>query len=147
MTLKELKTQWKKIVSGERPPIDMWHFIVGNVRYYLYYNKGIFNRDFIRPHILEQIKYRVRVMNPLCYSRGECVKCGCMTTALQMCNKSCDGLCYPRMLNKKEFRVFQKHGIIIHYLKNKEIWIWDNKLDKYILYKENQHSYVPENRS
>lgn len=54
----------------------------------------------MRNHIREQIEYRIKVMNPECRNSGSCIKCGCMTTALQMCNKSCEGLCYPPMMNK-----------------------------------------------
>lgn len=40
-------------------------------------------------------------MNILCYERGECIECGCQTTALQMANKTCEGNCYPPMMSKK----------------------------------------------
>ena len=39
------------------------------------------------------------------------------TTALQMCNKECDGKCYPFMMNKKMWNNFKKGRLI----KSKEL--------------------------
>jgi hypothetical protein len=38
--------------------------------------------------------------------------CGCMTTALQMCNKPCEGDCYPSMMSKKQWKVYK---LYMHY--------------------------------
>lgn len=43
-------------------------------------------------------------MRSTCYKNGVCDECGCQTTALQMCNKACEGFCYPKMLNKESFK-------------------------------------------
>gem|GEM_PF-4437539 len=43
-------------------------------------------------------------MDKQCYNDGSCKECGCRTTALQMANKACDGFCYPKMLNKKDWQ-------------------------------------------
>ena len=51
-------------------------------------------------------------MNEECYNNGECIKCGCATTALQMCNKMCKGMCYPRMMNKWQWDYFTEFKII-----------------------------------
>lgn len=80
---------------------DPWHWLVGNIRYQLYYDSRF--KWLIRKHIREQIAWRIEVMNPLCYSQGSCIACGCKTTALQMCNKSCEAECYPPMKSKKEW--------------------------------------------
>lgn len=79
-------------------------YILGNVRYKLYYSRYKF---LIRKHILEQIDFRIKWMKPECYNQGECVICGCATTALQMANKACDAPCYPEMMNKTHWEKFK----------------------------------------
>lgn len=96
-----MKIYLRQILSGQRPFIDIWHYLVGHYRYTLYYSKFKF---LIRKHIREQIEFRINNMNRKCFNRGECIKCGCLTTALQMCNKSCDGKCYPVMYSKKVWK-------------------------------------------
>ena len=81
--------------------------MVGNLRYRFFYSDLKF---LIRPHIAEQIEFRIRVMNEECYNKGYCVKCGCHTTALQMCSKSCEGDCYPAMMDKKTWNRFYMTG-------------------------------------
>jgi hypothetical protein len=61
----------------------------------------------MRQHIFEQINWRIGVMNKECYAKGQCIKCGCETTALQMAAKSCEGDCYPPLLNKDRWRLFK----------------------------------------
>jgi hypothetical protein len=46
-------------------------------------------------------------MKKECYDNGECIMCGCSTTALQMCNKACEGKCYPAMMDKKMWVKFK----------------------------------------
>ena len=82
---------------------NIFAFIIGNVRYNLYYSKCSF---LIRSHIFDQIEWRIRVMNKECYTQGSCVMCGCTTTALQMANKMCDKPCYPPMMSKKKWIKF-----------------------------------------
>jgi hypothetical protein len=45
----------------------------------------------------------------------DCIKCGCDTTALQMANKACVGECYPKMMNKKEWKIFSNQFKINDY--------------------------------
>lgn len=80
--------------------LDIFYYIQGNVRYILYYS---WFKWTIRTHILDQIEFRLMVMNPKCYLSGSCVMCGCQTPHLQMSNKKCDGGCYPKMSTKKEY--------------------------------------------
>jgi hypothetical protein len=47
-------------------------------------------------------------MNPECYTRGECIKCGCMTTNLQMASKACEGNCYPKFISAGRWEVFKQ---------------------------------------
>ena len=86
---------------------NIFHYVIGNLRYKIYYSN---NRNLIRQHILEQIEFRIKVMNQECYNKGYCIKCGCHTTALQMCSKSCEGNCYPKMMGKKLWNRFFMTG-------------------------------------
>jgi len=101
----------KKIWKGERRKIDIWYYLQGMYRYKIYYSSKL-KRVALRKHIKEQIDYRIRIMNPQCYFKGSCVMCGCMTTALQMCDKPCEGDCYPSMMNKKQWKVYK---LYMHY--------------------------------
>lgn len=83
---------------------NVYSYFLGWYRYQLYYR---FGKKLIRNHILEQIEYRIKVMNEECFNSGSCVECGCSTTALQMCNKSCDGNCYGPMLPRREWQKFK----------------------------------------
>lgn len=132
-----LKYKILQIVRRQRPLVDIVFYFEGNLRYYLYYSKY---KWLIRKHIIEQIKYRIRVMRPICYEQGSCIKCGCETLNLQMCTKSCDGLCYPRLVSRK---IWDKKGNIKD---KKMLWIWVNYKKEYILLYENLHTYVLANR-
>lgn len=88
---------------------NMCAYLQGKIRYKIYYSKFSW---LIREHIKEQIDIRIMSMNLECFNRGECIKCGCQTTALQMANKHCDGNCYPKMLNKREWELFKKYGLV-----------------------------------
>lgn len=99
-------------------------YIIGWYRYFLYYK---LNKKFIRPHILEQIDIRIKSMNQECYFRGSCIKCGCATTALQMANKSCDGLCYPKMLSRRKWKKFKEHNLRVI-----DDTLWIIKEDKFL---------------
>jgi len=105
------------------------HYLVGNFRYKIYYSYLCW---FIIKHIREQIDMRIRVMNKVCLDSGSCVKCGCATTALQMCNKACEGKCYPTMMNRSTWRMF-KRGVIIHDKKEKLFWEFDTTLNKPVI--------------
>ena len=75
-------------------------YITGTIRYKLWYSQLKF---LIPLHIQEQIRARIGSMKEECFNQGQCVMCGCKTTALQMANKSCDGKCYPEMLDKEQW--------------------------------------------
>lgn len=90
---------------------DIICYTQGHYRCFLFYKSIL--KWLIRKHIREQIAYRIDVMNPQCYSEGSCVMCGCTTTALQMCNKSCDGLCYPIMMSERQWYHYTKSKTFI----------------------------------
>lgn len=101
----------KKLIKKEKVSLkSILAYIQGNTREAFYFSK--YFQFLIRPHIKEQIGYRLRVMNPMCYFEGACVECGCDTPALQMADKACKGRCYPAMMNKKDWEKFKKerHG-------------------------------------
>ncbi len=96
---------------------NIWYFIQGNIRYQLYYSRLNF---LISLHIREQIEARINSMNKECYNQGSCIKCGCQTTHLQMCNKSCNGLCYPSMMNRRKWNLLKNKKIVI---RDTKVWI------------------------
>lgn len=91
-----------KALKGEYSWSDYIDFFRGNIRYWLYWNAKYFLTD----NIIEQFEMRVKVMDRDCYNNGECKVCGCRTLNLQMCNKACEGHCYPRMMSRKQWRQF-----------------------------------------
>lgn len=112
--MKKAKLTLKNIIA----------YVQGKLRYKLYYSKFAF---LIRPHIKEQIDIRINSMERTCYENGECVLCGCQTTALQMANKPCDKPCYPRMLNREEWNIITNKELI---LIDKKYWrINNNKFE------------------
>ena len=84
-------------------PANVLAYISGKFRYKLYYSRYKF---LIRTHIREQIDFRIKVMDKECYEKGECVICGCSTTALQMSKKSCDKPCYPTLMSRRDWDKF-----------------------------------------
>lgn len=108
--------------------VNIKSYIVGNYRYRLY---GTEFQWLIRTHILEQIKWRISVMDKGCYENGSCFICGCATTALQMANKNCDKPCYPCMMPKDKWKLFKRGGIFFDY-PTKIFWqIVDGSLIKF----------------
>lgn len=98
------------------------NYIVGWTRYKIYYSKELYNISlsrFIRQHIREQFEARINSMHLTCYVEGQCIKCGCATTALQMANESCKGFCYPRFLSKKEWESLKTGGTVVD---NEIVW-------------------------
>lgn len=114
MRIKGRKVRWS----------DIWFFNQGWFRYYLYYSKRL--RWILPKHIREQIEFRINSMKRECYDRGQCIKCGCSTTALQMSDKSCEGLCYPAMMNKREWRKYSRWDCF--YFCNRTLSFWDVKV-------------------
>ncbi len=86
---------------------DIFAYFQGYYRYHIYYSHSLVSRILIRTHILEQIQWRIAVMDTECFENGSCKLCGCDTTALQMADKACDKPCYPKMMNKKEWNKFK----------------------------------------
>lgn len=100
-------------------------YIQGNLRYKCYYSNNF--KWLIRKHIKEQIKSRIISMNKTCYLQGSCTLCGCLTTALQMCNKPCDKPCYPKLMSKKEWRKL-KGGSLFNDNSNNTTWSLNGEL-------------------
>jgi len=71
-------------------------------------------------------------MNRVCYDRGSCIVCGCMTTQLQMSDKACEGNCYPKMFNKREWKNLKFKESI--YTVGSCHWSTDNGKHKFIRY-------------
>lgn len=110
------------LLTGRLKWTDVWHYFMGHYRYLLYYSPR-FSR-LMRKHIREQIDFRIKVMNPLCYNQGSCIICGCETTALQMASKSCDKPCYPPLMSKKLWkRFFKERKYVAEDKKGKRVWI------------------------
>jgi len=103
-------------------------FCQGTLRYQVYYSPFKF---LIRKHIREQISFRINSMRRTCFTNGECEECGCSTTALQMANKTCGGICYPPMISKEKWRMAK----IVGFYKddeNKKIWKLDLEKGKLV---------------
>lgn len=96
-------------------------YLQGHIREWLFYSK---NLNWLLPlHIFEQINYRLFVMRKECFSNGECVLCGCATPALQMANKTCEGICYPVMLSETDWHIYKREY-------NIEFKYWDIKTSR-----------------
>lgn len=107
---------------------DTFYYIQGNIRYELFYSRF---KNLIPKHIREQITYRINSMEMQCYTEGQCNRCGCKTTALQMCNKPCDKPCYPKMMDKVAWQTakyFKTYVDESHYTS----WVLDIKNLKFI---------------
>lgn len=92
---------------------DVWAYFTGWYRFALMYR---FNGKFLflmRPLIKEQIEARLLSMRTTCFIEGSCVKCGCVTPALQMAHKSCDDMCYPELVSKETWKAFKAGEIIV----------------------------------
>ena len=107
--LKEEKNM-KSSTTGK----DVFYYIQGNVRSYLYYTNWWFLplHIFIPLHILEQMVARLNTIEGSeCYEKGSCKHCGCKVPALTFCNKKCDGFCYPKIVNKKDWLYFKLNKV------------------------------------
>lgn len=115
-------------------------FFQGWYRYKIYYSSGPL-RFLMRSHIRNQIDVRIKSMDRECYNSGSCKECGCATTALQMANKSCEGYCYPPMMNKSQWEYAIKEAKILKdnksgvYWKISYIYRFENKQFKKIILK------------
>lgn len=115
---------------------DIYSYIIGNLRYKLYLSKGFWYPMLVRKHIREQIAYRIRVMNPQCYSNGTCIECGCETPALQMAGKACNGNCYPPLVGSQTWNL---RDVIRD---GNKIWMWNRREDKYIYFPQKSEANV-----
>lgn len=84
---------------------NIFAYIQGYSRYRLFYSRFFW---LIPTYIYEQIIWRISVMDSECFAKGSCKKCGCDTTALQMANKKCGKPCYPKMMNRKVWKMFKE---------------------------------------
>lgn len=73
-------------------------------------------------YLRDQIEHRVNSMHTICRTQGSCKECGCMTPALAYCDEECLGRCYPRMLNKKEYKNIITGGLFCD-IETALIWI------------------------
>ena len=92
----------EKILTTAKTWSNIRAYFVGKMRYRAYNSR--FYKLLVKKHIREQIAFRIKTMNKECYNRGSCIKCGCVTPALQMANKQCEGLCYPIMKTKRQWK-------------------------------------------
>jgi hypothetical protein len=134
-----------QILTGKRSISDVWHYILGNYRYKLYYSTKENIRRLMRTHIREQIDFRIKMMDSQCYYDGSCKLCGCETTALQMANKSCDKPCYPKMISKTKWIHFNQRGRSLLY-EHERIWMSSIDIEtgkkSFELYELNGKKYV-----
>ena len=104
--LKEEKNM-KSSTTGK----DVFYYIQGNVRSYLYYTNWWFLplHIFIPAHILEQMVVRLdTIKGSECYEKGSCKHCGCKVPPLTFCNKTCEGNCYPHMMDAHKWLLFRQ---------------------------------------
>jgi len=97
----------------------------------------------MRKHIREQIDYRISIMLPECYDNGTCIKCGCMTTHLQMANKPCNGLEYPPMLTRPLWKAYMEGRYVVR----RGIYGWIHKLGETRVFKETRLGFMQLNTS
>lgn len=122
------KVHWMKLISFKYSWYEIVDYFRANIRYFCYYNSKF--RHLLKPHIIEQIDFRINVMmDHECYNNGSCKICGCTTTNLQMANKPCEGLCYPPIVGKDHWKAFKNHGVI-NDTENNLLWKNILKIDR-----------------
>jgi hypothetical protein len=100
-------------------PEDMWYFVQGETRQFLYNNLPF----LLRTHIKEQYVYRLGAASK-CTENKSCIICSCSTPSLYFANKACSAkklsysnrkimlgtteFCYDEMLNKKQWLNYKK---------------------------------------
>lgn len=105
--LKEGKNM-KSSITGS----DIFYYIQGNIRAYLYYTNWWFLplHIFIPAHVLQQMVVRLNTIEGSeCYEKGSCKHCGCKVPPLTFCDKSCEGNCYPYMMDAYQWLHFKSH--------------------------------------
>lgn len=94
----------RDILRIRKNPKLVFDYTQGNVRYFLYRNLPfLLTKDF-----KEQIKYRLENANKECIKQGVCTHCGCKTPNLFFSDKSCEGGCYPPIMNSYVWYVFKQ---------------------------------------
>lgn len=112
------KIHWIKFLTFKYSFYDVSNYLLAKYRLKCYYNHLL--AWLIRPHIKEQINFRVEVMmDKECYYRGQCKLCGCATPDLQFANKTCEGNCYPPLVGRLTWQQFAFKGSIVS---NDVVW-------------------------
>lgn len=99
MNLIEKFKAWR---SAEHPaPINL-----GNIWAVLqsFYRR---NQSNVPVHLSEQVEYRRTVSNKECVTSNVC-KCGCEWNDLIWSDKTCEGNCYPEMMDAKAWKTYKK---------------------------------------
>ena len=105
--LKEGKNM-KSSITGS----NIFYYVQGNIRAYLYYTNWWFLplHIFIPAHVLQQMVVRLNTIEGSeCYEKGSCKHCGCKVPPLTFCDKSCEGNCYPYMMDAYQWLHFKSH--------------------------------------
>lgn len=141
----------KKMKQENRPITDIWHYFLGNYRYFFYYG-GNFSKTYslvawlrkkvLRSHIKDQVAFRINNMDRDCYYNGECKICGCQTTHLQMCNKACEKPCYPPMMSRSTWYKFYNKGMAYKDYKTGVTWLYNKERNRLMKLTENSKGYV-----
>lgn len=122
----------KKMIRADQITLrNVWAYCQGNYRYILHYYCTWAYKILVRKHIREQIDARIASMDKQCLTQGFCKECGCNTTNLQHANKPCDGGCYPKMLNRKEWNKV-KNGDYITIKIDGSTWSYGNTWRKFV---------------
>lgn len=111
--------KWQTIVETTKSimadPKNVWYYVQGTVRMWLYKNYPI----LIRPHIQEQFEWRKKRALK-CSKNKKCLACGCKTDDLFFADKACSlskidsedtriflanrkTVCYPEMMSNKKW--------------------------------------------
>jgi hypothetical protein len=108
-----LKIAWGMLKSGKFKLRYIWDFLVGSYRVARARprfdgNKIVLDApQKVRQHIAEQFLWRVNEKtDKTCLRNFSCKHCGCSVPDLQFANRECEGGCYPKMMNKKEWREY-----------------------------------------
>lgn len=96
-----------KAYNPNKELIDIYHYLLGNTRMWLYNNY----RNLLPKHIKEQYEIRLKKANKQCINQGSCIACGCKTPELFMADKACEEDCYEPMKSRKDWT----------YIKHKEL--------------------------
>lgn len=122
--MKQLWIEFTQTVKKiKENPKDVWWFLQGTVRMFLYRKTPW----LIRKHIREQFEDR-KTKAKVCSERGSCKFCGCKTDDLFFANKACslseltlrnrrliykqDDPCYGEMMSKQEWTSYKKDKFI-----------------------------------